>query len=274
MGRGQKKTKLAEMYEMCLNPNYFVVQANDLIGGKQSLSLNAAKLIRVTIMQVMPGEDELKAFKLSIAELSSLLGISPNNLYRDIDDITNNIMKNPVFIKNENKGWTKIPWVSFVEYDPDAGITIRLNELLRPFVLQLKERYTQYTLDNVLAMKSVYAIRIFELIQKQVMVRTLPFEGMYFDYPLKDIKEILMLDGKSYDKISNFKRKVLDIAIREINGVTLYAVDYECIKTGKSITDIRFHVNTKAHVQLADKPGFVADVQAKAKLLRESVQKP
>lgn len=61
----------------------------------------------------------------------------------------------------------KIPWVSKCEYQADVGVAIKLNDELKPLLLNLKERYTQYTLDNILTMKSVYAIRIFELLQKE-----------------------------------------------------------------------------------------------------------
>src|SRR5699024_6215413 len=85
--------------------------------------------------------------------------------------------------------WVKIPWVSFCEYNADVGIAIKLNDLLKPFLLQLQKHYTQIVLEDILAMKSVYAIRIFEMLQSKVMSKLLPKEGVHIIIPVQEIRE-------------------------------------------------------------------------------------
>ena len=58
-----------------------------------------------------------------------------------------------------------------------VGLAVKMNPLLKPFLLGLQERYTQYQLENILAMKSVYAIRIYELLMKEQMTRFIPADG-------------------------------------------------------------------------------------------------
>ena len=95
MGRGKKVIDGQLSFDFSLDKDNYVVQANDLIGGKQALKLNSAKLIRAAIMQIVPEDDELKPYVVSIKEIAELLGVSESNLYRDIDDITDDIIKNP-----------------------------------------------------------------------------------------------------------------------------------------------------------------------------------
>lgn len=256
MARGKKQIDGQLVFDFCIEPRNYVVQANTLIGGKQALKINSAKLIRSAIMQVVYEDQDLKPYVISIDELSKLLGVSKTNLYRDIDDITDDIIKNPVYIRvdeadKKKTAWVKIPWVSICEYHSDVGVAIQLNEKLKPYLLNLKEHYTQYALENILAMKSVYAIRIFELLQEKIKTRKLPVEGVDIELSVEQIKICCDCEDK-YAKFSHFKDKVLDVAVREINNQTLYTVSYNYIKKGRSVVGIRFHVNMYYHIGIKE----------------------
>ena len=73
-----------------------VVQSYALINGKQSLKLNSAKLVRAAIMQLEKGDSGFKPYIITVKEISQMLNISASNTYRDIDSITDDIIKNPV----------------------------------------------------------------------------------------------------------------------------------------------------------------------------------
>ena len=192
MARGKKQIEGQLSFNFSLDTGNYVVQANDLVGGKQSLKLNSAKLIRAAIMQIVPDDDELKPYVITIKELSELLKVSESNLYRDIDDITDDIIKNPVFIKEISRRqikWVKIPWVSRCEYNSDVGVAIKLNDDLKPFLIKLKEHYTQYSLDSILTMKSTYSIRIFELLQEKMKSKLLGRNGELVELTLQELRE-------------------------------------------------------------------------------------
>lgn len=251
MSRGGKQIDGQLSFDFCLDTRNYVVQANALIGGKQALKINSAKLIRAAIMQVVYDDEELKPYVITIQELSDLLDISASNIYRDIDEITDDIINNPVFVKEETgkkTRWIKIPWVQRCEYHSDIGVAIKLNDELKPFLLNLKEHYTQYSLDNILAMKSVYAIRLFEMLQEKIIFRVLPKDGTFVEIPIDTIRECCGVDElKSYKLFSNLKAKVIDAAVNEINRVTMYKVSYTYIKKGRTVIAINFHVNMKYH---------------------------
>ena len=249
MARGTKQIEGQLTFDFCLDTNNYVCQANKLIGGKQALKVNSAKLIRAAIMQVVYEDQELKPYVVKISELATLLNVPTSNIYRDIESITDDIIKNPVYIRSEegkNIKWIKIPWVSRCEYNSDVGIAIKLNDELKPLLLNLKEQYTQYSLDNILAMKSVYAIRIFELLQEQIKTKVLPKNGIDVELSVQYIRECCACDDK-YERFSQFKARVLDAAVKEINNKTLYRLEYSCMKTGKVVDKIVFHINMMYH---------------------------
>lgn len=53
MTRGKKQVGESLAFDFCLDARNYVVQANNLIGGKQALKFNSAKIIRSAIMQVV-----------------------------------------------------------------------------------------------------------------------------------------------------------------------------------------------------------------------------
>ena len=69
--------------EMCLNGENYVVMSNDLIKGKSNLSLNELKLLRLTIMQVLKEDTDLRTYQINISELAELLDITSPSIYRD-----------------------------------------------------------------------------------------------------------------------------------------------------------------------------------------------
>lgn len=250
MPRGCKQVDGQISFDFCIDARNYVVQANNLIGGKQALKLNSAKLIRSAIMQVVREDEELKPYIITIKDLSELLGVPASNIYRDVDEITDDIIKNPVYIREERNGKTidfiKIPWVTRCEYKSDVGIALKLNEELKPFLINLKEHYTQYTLQEVLAMKSVYGIRIFEMLQSKIMSRVLPKDGITVILSVQEIRECCDCEDK-YPAFGNFRDKVIDKAVKEINRVTMFKVVYSYIKKARSVVEIKFDINMRYH---------------------------
>lgn len=248
MARSRKQIKGQLSFDFCLDARNYVVQANALIGGKQALKLNSAKLIRSAIMQVVRDDEELKPYIITINELSDLLNVPASNIYRDIEDMTDDIVKNPVYIREMKNGKTirfiKIPWVAWCEYKADVGIAIKLNEKLKPFLIDLKENYTQYTLQEVLAMKSVYAIRIFEILQSKIMNNTVPRNGTHIILSVQELRECCDCEDK-YPAFGNFKNKVIDKAVNEINRVTYYDLTFTYQKNGRSVVAIDFFIASK-----------------------------
>lgn len=235
-------------WNFSINSDFLVVQANDLVGGRQALKLNSAKLIRAAIMQISPEDEELKPYKVTVRKFAQLIGIDASNVYRYAEEITDDILKNPVYIREYRTGapprWIKIPWVSFCEYDSNAGILIQLNEKLKPLLIGLRTHFTAYALQDILSMKSVYAIRIYELILSRIVINPIRLEGERVTIPLDELRELCGCTDK-YERLSSFKAKVLDMAKREINEKTTYFVDYAFLKKGRSVFAVDFYINPK-----------------------------
>ena len=163
-------------FDFSTNTENFVVQANDLVNGNQSLSLQAAKIIRTCIMQIRPDDKELHPYVIPLGQLAELLNASKPSLTRDMDRIMTEISTHPIKIREydaktkEEKGIV-IPWVQLCAYSSKSGLAIKLNDQLKPLLLQLSKNYVQYVLADALTMKSIYAVRLYEMVLSRIRER-------------------------------------------------------------------------------------------------------
>ena len=217
-----------------------------MINGRQSVGLSAAKILRAVIMQVKPTDKELKAYHIPIGQLATMIGANRSTLTHDIDRITDEILMNPICIKEydattKEYRFIKIPWLELCAYTSKSGLALKLNEQLKPYVLQLSKQYTQYILQDVLQMKSVYGVRVYELLISRIQDPILPKEGLCIEIDLPTIRTATDTE-KRYLQFNDLKKRVIDPAESEILRCTTYKVTHEYVKTGKKIVAIKFFI--------------------------------
>ena len=223
-----------------------VVMHNDLIRSKSELSLNEIKLLRLTIMQIMKGDMDFMTYEIPIVELAKLLNIDNHNLYRDIQDMCIHLLKEVVLIGDGNPRhkWNAFQWVSSCKYN-DGMITIRLHDDLKPYLLELKGLYTQYLLEDVLMLKSVYSIRIYELIREAMRGKSYHADNVVsVELSMAMIRKATNTETL-YKRYSSFQTYVIDKAMNEINEKLNMHIDYQTVKEQRKIVGFIFTISSK-----------------------------
>lgn len=228
------------LYPIVYDQKHYAVMANDVIKGKQEMTLQEARILRLVITQVAKEDKDLKTYTCNIKDLAVFLQISDANLYRDIRDICKGLLKRTVDITtgNPREPWESFQWVQLARYDGNGSITLMLSEQIKPYVLELDRYFTRYQLENILEMNSFYAIRLYELLKCDDFKEHEEFR----EYTVKFLREFFSCEEK-YKLFSDFKRWVLNIAVREINEKSdLEIRDVSYIKSGRKVIGIRFLV--------------------------------
>ena len=154
-------------YPLKLNENYYVVTANDLIKGRQKMSLREAQLLFIAISQVVKEDTDFKTYTTTVSELAQFMGIDENSLYRDLEGICTALLQRIVKIQigGENargrKKWKAFHWVSSAEYD-NGNLTLRLSDDIKPYLLELDSYYSQTMLGTLMTFRSYYATRLYQ----------------------------------------------------------------------------------------------------------------
>ena len=251
-----------KIYLMDYNKSKKVVMSNkaingrQLIDGKQSMSVHSAKLLRLLITQVAKEDKDFKTYQCDIKDIAKFLDIE-KNMYRDIKKICEELMKAIIYLKDEddNKSWTMLHWVSMAKLK-NGILTLRLSDEVKQCVLELKKYFTQYKLENILTFKSFYSIRIYEILKCETAEK----KRKKIEVNMTELKEKLKCE-KKYKRINDFKKDVIDIAIKEINEKSDITVTAEYKKTGRSITHVIFYVHDKTIIQTTAHKNILTEQQ-------------
>jgi plasmid replication initiation protein len=170
---------------------YLVVKSNKLIEAKYKLSLNEQRLIHTLISKIKSDDEEFKEYYIKVTELKDLFDLEDTTYYSKIKKITENLLGKTLSIQEED-GLLQINWISSAKYlDNEGYVKLCFDPKLKPYLLQLKNYFTAYGLDNVIRLKSIYAIRLYELLLKEY--RYYGQKRINFIFGIKELKEMLSI---------------------------------------------------------------------------------
>lgn len=220
--------------------DYKVVKSNDLIQKSRfQLSLQEQKIILYMISKIKPDDEAFMEQEFRVLEFCKVCGIETNSgkNYKNVKDTIKALADKSVWLTLETGTETLVRWINKAWVNRRSGvIKIRLDDDMRPYLLQLQERFTSYELLYTLAMKSQYSVRLYELLKSYEYRHRKIFE-------IEELKRIL--SAENYSRFPDFKRYVLDISMREINDLSDLAVTYEIVKDGRRYAKLDFSIKLK-----------------------------
>lgn len=213
-----------------------VVKDNKLINAHYSMSVLEMRLFLAMVVQVQKDDKDFKTYKVRVRELMDAGGGMSENIYHRLDVITDQLIKRYMRVPLDEGGFTKIGFVSKVEYKKRKGmVELRFDPDLKPYLLQLKEQFTIYDIRNVLSLQSSHSVRIYELLKQfeRIGERTIEVDRL---------KEMLGLVGK-YRSYNYFKKRVILQAQLELQKKCDISFEFEEQKEGRRVFAIRFIIH-------------------------------
>jgi hypothetical protein len=176
-------------------------------------------------------------YQISLKELAFYLGITKShNAKHQVIKALKKLNKAPVMLSPN----LMVYWISSVEFLENGLVEFEFSKKLREHLngASFKEKkipFTMYYLYNVLPLQTQHSIRIYELlIQFWPKIPERTFE-------LKDLKGKIGIKPTAYARWSDFSRKVLEVAKKEIYEQTDIGVNFfpESRLKGKAVTHVR-----------------------------------
>lgn len=234
--------------EIDMRPNIRIVTSNDLISAKglSKLSLYSRKLFLLAIAQCRKSDKEFYYYEINVSDFAKLIGTPRNHVYEVAREISNELMHTTVeIISNPEKRRFRIfTLFALCDYD-DARLYFQLNSALTEFLLDLRKDFSQPLLTDFLPMKSTSTMALWHLMQREVQKIQLDSQDkkatFCFQLTLEEIRIATNTEEK-YERISQFKGKVLDHALEELNRLQLARVSYKDVKSGRFIVAFEFTV--------------------------------
>jgi plasmid replication initiation protein len=215
-----------------------VVQSNKLIEAKYRLTLQEKRLILWLISQIHQDDLDFKRYEISVIEFAKMMELNSKTQYREMKAITASLITRLIQIENPYTGDLKqMAWLSFVKWSPNGGsCSVEFHPELKPYLLQLKEQFTQISFADLIGFDGAYTARILELTAQYVSTgkRTIT---------IAELKKWCGIGDNEYRLYANFKAKVIEPAKNEINSKTSYSVDYREIKKSRKVDRLEWVIN-------------------------------
>jgi plasmid replication initiation protein len=240
-----------------------IKKSNQVIEASYSLSLAEQRIVLMSIANARKtgvgyrvGEKVL----VWVDEYAKLYSIPPKEAYRQMKYACNRLralskitLKSTISDKSSQNdiscegtvGWIDEEGVGVENNTQRKCVYVVFHRNVLPYLTQLDNRFTQYNIEYVAHMTSIYAIRMYEILimdkrLKQLNpgdtgTKTLEVEWLRFYLDVIK-KHTLML---------NFKHRVLDPAVEQISKHSDLEVTYKGKKEGRNIVAFDFHYRVK-----------------------------
>ena len=231
-----------------------VVKDNALINASYNLDLVEQRLILLAIVEARESGKGINANDPLTVHAESYINhfsVHRNTAYQALKDACKDLFARQFSYQEQRpKGVANITsrWVSQIAYiDNSATVELIFAPAIIPLVTRLEEQFTSYELKQVSGLSSAYAIRLYEVLIAWRSTGKTPI------IELSDFRQKLgVLEGE-YSRFNNFKVRVLDPAIKQINEHTDITVKVEQHKTGRTISGFSFKFKQKQQPKI-EKP--------------------
>lgn len=219
-----------------------IFQHNVITSGRYDYS---ACMLDILFMVLSCLEKDKLEYTIHTHDIEAITGRKWN--YKQLREATESIGSR-MFEIDTPESYDQIWLFSRVKYLKGTGsFTIKLNDEAIPYFFDLKNNFTAMQLKSVLNCSSKYAKRLYAIACQWRSVGTKRFE-------IPELKNMLgLIDKKGneqFERISDFKKFVLDIARIQICENTDIEIDYELKKRGREFFWITLQINSQKFKQL------------------------
>jgi plasmid replication initiation protein len=216
---------------------FVVVKHNCIVEAGYTLTTYEQRILLTCIAQIdstkpITANDE---FEVSVLDIADLVKVETHAVYDYLNEAVKRLAERWLIIETPTDidKQLRTRWISAITYRKKRGvIKLTFAKHILPYLSDLSREFTQYKLSNVSNFKSSYSFRLYEFLKRWVNIGEKQFSVEW-------IREKLEIQNK-YPRMDNFKKDVIDVAVKEINEHSDMTVAYEPVKKGRNIIAFKF----------------------------------
>ncbi len=221
-----------------IKDNAVATMHNRFVEARLKMTIEEQRIMLALISLIEPDDEDFKDYKIPVSLLQELAGTKRKDIYSAVKGALERLLKRTIVIETE----TDLEMFNFISYGRykrgEGYFIVSIDKHLKPYLLKLKEKFTKIPLKYIFPLRSVYAIRLYELLKQY------EHTGYRIDYILS-LRDMLDIEPYEYQRFVDFDKWVLKRAIKEINEKTDLEVSYKKKRTGRKITHIEFEIKSK-----------------------------
>lgn len=227
-----------------------VVKDNALINASYNLDLVEQRLILLAIVEARGSGRGINAndpLEVHAESYVNQFNVARQTAYQALKDACKDLFARQFSYQEINKRG-KVEnvlsrWVSEIRYiDDEATVKLIFAPAIVPLITRLEEQFTKYELQQISELSSAYAVRLYELLIAWRSTGQTPV------IELAEFRQKIGVLDDEYTRMGNFKDRVLNLAIAQINEHTDIKVKCEQHKKGRNISGFSFTFKQKKKV--------------------------
>lgn len=223
---------------------HVVAKSNRLVEAGYRLTMREQQLVLFACHRVQysgKGLDPLSQCVIDVNDFAEFFGLdNSHSIYDELRECIDGLFKREVTIYDTHPETGErlvitSRWIDTKVRSHDSQyLAIRFAHEVRPYLTNLSGQFTKYDLKQVSAFTSVYAVRLYELLKQYFSIGSR-------EITVADLRNMFQLQGK-YSLFSDFRKNVLEPAVKQINQLTDLRVSYVTKRSKRQISSIHFKI--------------------------------
>lgn len=249
-----------------------IVKSNKLINASYYLTLSEIRLLDLALSELSDYEEcekhitTLPEFvEVRAEQYAEVYGVSMDTAYSALQEASEQLFGRYFTYQVRSEKYPshfeerKARWVQEIGYINGKGaVTLSFTKSLVELAGRLKGSFSRYHLCQKAPLTSIYAHRLYEMMmQWRLSAKEVPYVTYW------DLRNRFEIKEDEYERVANFKARVLDPAVKQINDLTDINVSYEQAKEGRTIVGFVFKFKFKKGKKT------INDIAGKAKIAPE-----
>lgn len=227
------------MINSSLDKNNIIARSNRLLHMKSNpYNLGTLKILDTFLSRINPLDEDGRTVVFTKKEYESLIGVTKINI-KDLRFYTDQLQDSKVVLPIEGGGYDSITLFERCRVYKVKGenvIELTCSSTAKNVFFNLEGvRYIKYQLSNIIQMSSTYSMFLYYFVVENEY-------RSHWEMSVEEIRQALHVEAGKYTEMKNFKRFVVDAAVKEVNRLTNYTITCAPIRTGRIITDFEFYI--------------------------------
>ena len=194
-------------------------------------------------------QNKLKGLTVDCRTLLRDCNIKDTSFSRVLYEECKRVAKTQISIMDEDGNWKIRQIIPNMDYK-DGVLSADLNPEIAPYIQGLTGNFTKSNLLVANKCSTYPSFRLYKICNSWLRTG-------YAYYSIDEWRQALGGTDKAYDKIYEFKRRIVVPAIKGVNKHTDLFVEAEYIKTGRKISHIKIHIQKKKESKLIENAEYV-----------------
>lgn len=223
-----------------------VYMSNDLARSRQGLTLSEKRLITLAMSTITATDTPINQFmrrtlisNIHADEYAKRFNISTQAAYKEMRSAEEKLFDRHISFcqlkpSTNETIWTKMRWISTVRYHIGKGmLELVWNVDLAHHISGLRSHFTTYSLDKMSKLRSIYSVRLFEILESYKDIKKAVFD-------IDKFNDIMEAPEKFRSNFAQIRRRIIEPSVKEIIEKTGYIIQWDAIKTGKKVVQVCF----------------------------------